>query len=84
MYAVISKRTTSIFTRPSLVAVILVISWILYTLWVLGTPFIDAEQPILRYIPSPFAFGVGVPLFVAAAFGSLVVVTLGVLLIISP
>ncbi len=66
-------------------AFILGITWVVYTLWTIGTPFIDADQPVLLYIPSlhRFAWGVVLPILAASAFGSLVVGTLGILLITS-
>jgi hypothetical protein len=54
----------------------------LYTLWILGTPFIDADQPILEYIPDKY-YAVGVPLLSACAVGSTVIITLGVFLVVS-
>lgn len=70
-------------TLPGSGAFILGISWVVYTLWTIGTQFIDADQPVLIFIPRPFAFGVALPVLGASAFGSLVVGTLGVLLLTS-
>jgi Na+/phosphate symporter len=68
--------------RCLIAASILSISWVGYTLWVLGTPFVDAGQPVLKFVPSEF-FGVGVPLLGASLLGSLVTITLGILLMTS-
>lgn len=70
-------------TSSGSAAFILGIIWVVYTLWTIGTPFIDADQPVLLYVPRPFAWGVVLPLLAASAFGSLVVGTLGILLITS-
>lgn len=65
---------------PAAVFAVLCISYSLFTVWIIVTPFIEEDQEILQYIPSPY-YGI------AAAVGSGVVVfgavlcSLGILLV---
>jgi hypothetical protein len=55
------------------------LSWFLFTLWILGTPFIERDQPILAFIPDKYYAVLG-PLLLSCIFGSAALVVLGYLL----
>jgi len=58
--------------------------WFVYSIWVLGTPFlVDADERLTIHLPDAF-LGLVVPLGAASALASLVMITLGVILLTSP
>ena len=62
---------------PSIIAL-----WFIYSAWVLGTPFLVDTDSNLTKLPDT-AFGLFAPLVFASALGSLVLVTLGTLMVTS-
>ncbi|KAL4514119.1 hypothetical protein Ndes2526B_g09273 [Nannochloris sp. 'desiccata'] len=68
-------------TRGRLLLTIVSISYIYYTIWVLGTPFIDSDQTyILKLFPDTY-YALAIPLFSGIVLIGVTLATLGAFLV---
>lgn len=59
---------------------VVTIAYLYYSFWVLVTPFIDLDQPILRFFPDKY-FAIAVPVLAGVVLWSVTLITLGSFLV---